>query len=375
MKVLVVIDTLSFGGAEKLLAVLAEARSEHLQMSVLTLPPPSDPRTESLPVLRGAGLEVSFAGITRLLQPSAVPRLVRAIRESDCDVVHAHLGYSSILAPLAARIAGRPSVSTLHHVPEELSRRDGIKEQLMVTVSGRLGILVFVSEASRDAFAARYRSRPSWRVVPNGIDLSRFSGNVEPAADLGVPPGSPTVSIVAALRAPKGHEIAIRAWPAVLEQVPDAHLLVAGDGNHRTHLEQLSKELGLEERVIFCGSRDDVPEVWRASTLAALPSYTEALPTALVEAAACGLASVATTAGGIPEVVRDGVTGTLVAPHDVGAFAAAVTDLLLDGDRRRRYGLAARHHVEQKFDREVWIERLLALYEEALAGGATPSAG
>ncbi len=366
MKVLVVIDSLSFGGAEKLLAVIAEARSEQLQMSVLVLPPPSDPRMQMLQVLRDAGLEVSFAGISRLLQPSAVPRLVKAIRESGCDVVHAHLGYSSILAPLAARIAGRPSVSTLHHIPEDLAPRDRVKERMMVTASGRLGILVFVSEASRSAFAARYRSRSSWRVVHNGIDLSRFSDDVAGASDLGVPPGVPVVSIVAALREPKGHEVALRAWPAVLEAVPDAHLLVVGDGVHRTHLEALSHELDLDERVVFAGSRADVPEVWRASTLAALPSYTEALPTALVEAGACGLASVATTAGGIPEVVRDGVTGTLVQPRDVEAFAVAVTELLLDDDRRRRYGLAARLDVEQKFDREVWIERLLALYGEAV---------
>lgn len=365
MKVLVVIDSMSFGGAEHLLAVLAEGRREGLDMSVLALPDRSDPRTQMLPVLEAAGLTVEFAGVSRLLQPSALARLVRAIRRSGCDVVHAHLGYSSILAPVAARLAGVPCVATLHHVPGRTARGEAVKERLMVAVPSRLGRLVFVSAASRDAFATRYRPRPTWRVVHNGIDVERFSGEVAPA-DLGVPAGAPVVSIVAAVREPKGHEVAIRSWPRVRASVPDARLVVVGDGPHRGALEELTRELGQDDRVVFVGSRSDVPEVWAASTLAALPSYTEALPTALIEAGAAGLACVATRVGGVPEVVEDGVTGVLVPPHEVDAFADAVVALLLDHPRRAAYGRAARELTQSRFDREVWTDRLLDLYADAL---------
>ncbi len=367
MKVLAVVDTLAYGGAEKLLASLAEANDPELELSVVTLVPETDPRMQMLPVLRAAGLEVRFAGISRMLQPSAVPRLARMIRDSGCDVVHAHLGYSAVLAPLAARVAGVPSVATLHHVPQDMSFRETLKERLWVNIPGRLGRLVFVSEAARTAFAERFKPRRSWRVVHNGVDVSRFD-DVVPAA-LGVPPGAPVVTVVAALREPKGHDVALRAWPRVLDAVPEAHLVVVGDGDHRPHLESATRTLGLAERVVFTGTRDDVPAVLAASTLAALPSFTEALPTALVEAGAAGLACVATDVGGIPEVVAQGVTGLLVPAGDADAFADAVVRLLGDRQLREQYGAAARRRAREHFSIEAWIERLLALYREAGARG------
>ena len=367
MRVLAVVDTLAFGGAEKLLASLAEVGHPDLDLSVVSLVPESDPRMQMLPVLRATGLDVQFAGITRLLQPSAVPRLARLIKHSGCDVVHAHLGYSAVLAPLAARIAGVPCVATLHTVSADLDLRDSIKEQLWVRVPGRLGRLVFVSEAARSACAARFTPRPTWRVVHNGVDVSRFV-DASPAP-LDVPSGSPVVTIVAALREPKGHEVALRSWPRVLRAVPDAHLVVVGDGEHRHALESLTDALELRDRVVFLGNRDDVPAVLAASTLVALPSFTEALPTALVEAGAGGLASVATDVGGIPEIVQHGVTGLVVPPGDPGAFADAVVSLLRDPELREQYGAAARERAREHFSIEAWIDRLLALYRDAGAVG------
>ena len=172
---MVVIDSLGLGGAENLLTVLAAAApSAGLELHVASLAPASMGRLALRPVMEQAGLTVSFCDIPRLAYPGATWRIARAIRQERADVVHAHLGYSAILAPPAARLVGRGSVATLHHVPGHDRRPERVKERLSVEVSGRLGTLVFVSDASRHEFAARYRERASWTTVHNGVDLSRF---------------------------------------------------------------------------------------------------------------------------------------------------------------------------------------------------------
>jgi len=370
MRVLHVIDSFSFGGAERLLAALnAVAGQFTLALSVASLAPYTPERTASLPLLTDAGLRPSFIGVRRLLDPAALPLLCRTIAASRCAVVHAHLGYSAALVPVAARRLGVPCVSTLHHLPSpDRPRRELLKEWLWTRSAERGAALIYVSEAALHAAAELVGpARPSWRVLHNGVDLSAYAppGSADPIElplDLGIPPGSPVVTVVAALRKEKGHEVALRAWPQVRARVPDAVLLVVGDGPHGPVLRSAAGD-----GVVFAGSREDVPAILRGSTLALLPSLAEALPTVMIEAAASGLAAVATTVGGTPETVEHGRTGLLVPPGDVAALADAVSTLLVDHRRRYRYGRAARMLAEQRFDLRRWAGRLSELYQQAAA--------
>jgi glycosyltransferase involved in cell wall biosynthesis len=373
MRVLVVIDSFSFGGAENLLAVLASAMpSAGVELQVASLAPRSQGRLSMLPVLEAAGLRTSFMDVNRLADVAAVPRIARAIRESGCDVVHAHLGYSATLVPIAARLAGRPCVATLHHVPEDLPIRDRVKEHLSVWMAGRLGRLVFVSDASRQEFARRYRPRSSWRTLHNGVDLDRFAPGADTwPDDVGIPAEALTCTVVAALRRPKGHRTAIDVWRRVVADVPDAHLVVVGDGPERDSLQWQALQSGVGRHIHFLGTRHDVPRLLRASTIVALPSLTEALPTALIEAAACARAVVATAVGGVPEVVADRRTGLLLPPEDAEAFGDAVTALLTRPGWRAGMGRAGRRLAEERFDMRGWAVRLRALYEEQMTPTVT----
>ncbi|MGH3867942.1 MAG: glycosyltransferase family 4 protein [Pseudonocardiaceae bacterium] len=371
MRVLHVIDSFSFGGAERLLATLNGVASEvGLELSVASLAPATPERSQSLALLTEAGLRPSFVGVRRLLDPKGLGLLQRAIAASGCQIAHAHLGYSAALVPVAARRLRIPCLSTLHHVPSP-DRPCGelLKERLWTRSAERGAALIYVSEAAHRAAAELVGPpKPSWRVLHNGVDLSAytpatFAHTARPPADLLVPPGVPVVTVVAALRAPKGHEVALRAWPRVRARVPGALLLVVGEGPHGPVLRAMAGE-----GVIFAGAREDVPAILRASTLALLPSLTEALPTVMIEAAACGLAAVATTVGGTPETVEHGRTGLLVPPGDADALADAVITLLADHDRRLRCGAAARKLAEQRFDLRCWAQRLSRLYEQASVG-------
>lgn len=367
MKVLIVIDSLGLGGAENLLTVLAgSAASAGLELHVASLTPSSLGRVALQKQMHDAGLTTSFLDVPRLLHPAAVTAVGREIRRVGADVVHAHLGYSAILAPLAARALRRGSVSSLHHVPESLSPREALKERMAVEISGRLGALVLVSDASRRGFAERYRERDSWLTVYNAVDLQRFHpGRGALPADLGIPDGAPVVTVVAALREPKGHTHALQAWRSVVTRHPDAHLLLVGEGPHRAVLEDVrAAHPEMHDRVVLAGLRHDIPEILRASTVVLLPSLTEALPTVLIEAAGCARPVVATTVGGTPEVVADGTTGLLVPPADARALADALLLLLGDAALRDRMGAAGRRLAEERFDADVWARRLRAVYDE-----------
>lgn len=367
MKVLVLVDSLRLGGAESVLVPLARAApGAGFSIEVGCLAPAVGTTASMVPVLADAGVATRFLDVPRLLSPGGVPAVRRAIRETGCDVVHAHLEYAATLAAPASVGTGRPVFTTFHQLAAALPPAEAVKEWLAVTAAGRGKAVVFVSAASLESYAARYRRRSNWTVVPNGVDLAAFAPGVEPLPDgLAIPPGVPVVTLVAALRAGKGHALAIAAWPGVLRAVPEARLLLVGSGDQEPVLRQRVEELRLRNRVVFAGMRTDVPRLLRGSTLALLPTESEALPTALVEAAGCGIAAVATRVGGVPDVVADGETGVLVPPGDPDALAAAVTALLTDPAARAAMGAAARSRAERLFAMDVWARRLRALYDAA----------
>ena len=373
LRVLVIIDSLALGGAESLLAgFLDAAPSVGLQVSVAVVTHSDDSRLEMLPAFLERGADPEFLGITRLLSWRGVPETVKAIRRSGCDIVHAHLEYAATLAAAAGRVTGRPVVSTFHHVPTSgTGWRNDAREWLAVAAAARSARTVFVSESSRASFASRYSrlANRNWVVIRNGIDVRMFSpADCPMPPDVGIPPGVPVALLAAALRGEKGHEAVLEAWPRVTAVHPEARVVFAGSGDEEAALRRLAGELGLSRSVVFAGFRSDVAELMRASTLVLLPSRSEALPTVLMEAAACGRPVVASNVEGIPEVVAHGETGILVDPDDTAGLAGAVIDLFSDAERRGEMGIRARARAEREFSLERWTTDLRWLYESVLAG-------
>ncbi|MGH3622539.1 MAG: glycosyltransferase family 4 protein [Sciscionella sp.] len=374
-RVLMVIDALNFGGAENVLVTLAgQAERAGMRLDVAVIAPPTGGRARWLPALRAAGLRPRFLGITRLRQPGALPRVAAAVRASRADVVHAHLGTASILAPIAAKLVGRPALCTLHHVPRPVYGTEAARERLSVAVGSRSSGLLFVSTASRQGFAATYRApQRNWAVIHNGVDLTRFRPRrageaIGLPADLGVPADAPVVTLVGHMRRGKGHRVLLDAWPDVLREHPEARLLLVGDGPEEAELRATVDGRGLAGRVVFAGARDDVELLLRQSTVAVLPTEIEALPTALIEAAACGVPAVATRVGGVPEVVAHGRTGWLVDAQEPALFAGALRAALGDPVRLAGFGRAARQRAESLFGADRWADRLAGVYRAVAAG-------
>ena len=145
------------------------------------------------------------------------------------------------------------------------------------------------------------------------------------------------------------------------------HLMLIGDGPLRASLQAYAAQLGLADRVTFCGTRRDLGNVIEAMDVFALPSLWEGLPLALILAMGAGRPIVATRLAGIPEVVTDGETGLLVPPEDAPAIGAALAALCADGALRDRLGRAAQAAVRGRFDADAYTAAVMSLYEEFLA--------
>jgi glycosyltransferase involved in cell wall biosynthesis len=349
------IDSLTAGGAESLVAPFARAWPEDLRVCCLK----SIGGNPFAAELRATNLEAK-----NLRDLGAFRRLLRLLREERIDLIHAHLAYASIWGALAGRLTGIPCVATLHVAPSgaPLWSKEGIREALLVRVLNRWATRVIaVSASARGAWIERGLRPSKAVVVGNGIEVDAF---IDPVPPLPSPlprsggEGAPVVMTVSVLREGKGIEVLLDAVP----MVPEARFVIVGDGPLREKLEARAVD-----RVTWTGFRRDVPELLAASDLFVLPSLRDAYPTVLMEAMAAGLPVVSTRVGGIPEIVDDGRTGRLVPPGDAAALAKAISDLLGSPNEREALGQAARAEAERRFSTRAWVERLREIYGPRLA--------
>jgi glycosyltransferase involved in cell wall biosynthesis len=217
--------------------------------------------------------------------------------------------------------------------------------------------------------------------VHEGIDVEHVlsAPRIDVHAAFFLPHGAPIVGNVAALVAHKGHRHLIEAARLVVRELPDARFVVLGEGDLREPLERLVREYHLEKHVLLPGFRVDVLGCIKSFDVFAMSSVTEGLGTSILDAMACSVPVVATAAGGIPEIVDDGVTGVLVPPRDHRALAAALKRLLADAPLRRQMALAGFDRVRQRFTVERMVDETAAVYARVAGRGhaadtASPSA-
>jgi glycosyltransferase involved in cell wall biosynthesis len=365
---LVVIDGLGFGGAEMLLGELAaEAEGAGIRLSVGFLR-----EKDGNPAARRLvehGITPIHMPIRGLLSPASFRSVRAAVAEVAPDIVHTHLAYSDLLAGAAAGALGLPAVSTQHVMAWERGPRDSTKLWLCARARRRwMARVIAVSEAGRAAYLAERWDDPSRVVVlHNGVrDAARPGTGAAVRRELGLAPDDVVLTTLTVLRPGKGHAAAIAATEALRRADPRVKLLVLGDGPARADIEAMARPLG--DGVVLAGHRDDVMAVLDATDVLLHPSDVDAFPTALLEAMAASTPVVATSVGGIPEIVDDGVTGVLVAaPADAHALVAALEPLVADAARRHALGTAGRDRFERCFTAARWAQQTRALYDEVLA--------
>lgn len=367
ISVLALIDHLVLGGAEMLLAQFAGAApTAGIRPNVACLfELDGNPAAEPL---RRAGVEPVNLGLPQQLTPRTVRAVRRHIRELAPDVVHTHLGQADLAGSIAAKSLGVPVVSTIHTTEWDPSAKTYVKRMLIRLCADRI---VAVSDSAAQSYLRRgFASERQITTIRNGIDVVAEPGSGrELRTQLGWRQDDLVVGMLSALRAVKGHDVAVAAFRRLADEFPNLKLLIVGGGGERDTIASITRDLG--SRVAMIGHRFDVMRCFDAFDVCLHPSHAEAFPTTLIEAMAASVPVLATAVGGIPEIITDGQTGLLVpGPPDADRIGPTLRQLLSDVALRRALGQAARHSYEQRFTIKPWILTTRKLYEDVLAGEA-----
>jgi glycosyltransferase involved in cell wall biosynthesis len=369
------------GGRVRILEVMATGTNGGAQEHVYSLVTRLDPARYDVRVvslshgssvrrLQRAGIDVTV--IDELDDTLAVAAVAEAVATFEPEILHNHMYRAEVVGTRAALTLGergskRPAVISTVHSSRVRCSED---RQTLRRLTPRIDHLVVVSRAIEQKVREEGRAGAAVSLIYNGVDLQRYN-HQQPCCTLheeyGIPEHAQIVGVVARLEAEKGHRTLVDAWPDVLAAVPDAWLLIVGEGSERDSLEAETAALGIESRVVFTGRREDVPAVTAALDVSVLPSYREAQGLSVLEAMALSRPVVASNVGGIPEMIEDGVTGLLVPPNDHSALAAAIVRLLTDHPLADMIARRGHDMVHERFCIEKMVRSIEALYDESAA--------
>lgn len=315
--------------------------AEQLGAAVVTLPSPHDP---------------------------AFPHLLRQLLDSRrFDVFHSHAGWGwedRWALPLA-RAAQVPAVVLTHHLPFQLSHP--LKAAWQRARTAHAHALIAVSDGLRESYLRVGVPHTDFVTVPNGVHPRGVGpGRAQARAALDLGADDLVVMNTGRLTRMKGQRHLIEAAARLQAEFPTLKVVIVGDGDLRAELQRLAEQLGVSGSVVLTGHRSDARMLLDAADVFALPSRSEGMPLALMEAMDAGLPVVATRIVGSADVVADGETGLLVRRDDTEELTAALRRLLGDPSLRRTWGEAGRRRYHEEFTAEQMARRTWAVYDEVL---------
>jgi glycosyltransferase involved in cell wall biosynthesis len=360
LRVMFFVTSMPVGGAETLLVnLIRRLDREHFLPELCCLKdlgPLGEELANEIPVhsdFIGGKYDVAVLG-----------RLTRMLAERRIDAaITVGAGDKMFWGRLAAWRARVPVVaSALHSTgwPDGISRLNRLLTRITDAFIG-----VAVPHGKHLLEVERFPAEKVF-VIPNGIDTDRFRPQTPDEslrAELGLAPTDRAVAIVAALRPEKNHAMLLEAIAQVRRKLPEAALLVVGEGPERSSIERRAKELGIADAVRMLGNRSDVPAVLATADVFALSSHMEANPVSILEALACEIPVVAPRVGSIPETVLENETGYLVDPGNAAMMAERIRSLLSDEPARERMGKSGRQLVANHWS----LDKMVKGYEQLLA--------
>ena len=303
------------------------------------------------------------------IRPWSIPRclgsaneLIDFIKENHFALIHTNTSRSTIYAGFAA---SKCKIPLVWHV--RIPHRDRPLDILLGRWSSKI---IAVSHIVKKRFS--WLKEGKVKVIYNGVDTKRFSR--APTRDiirdkLHISKEDILIGTVGRLSSEKGLGFLLSATRDVVRAYPQVKVLIVGNGNedYRKFLQEKANSLKLSPNIIFAGFRDDIPELLGGMDIFCLPSLTEGFNRSLLEAMACEVPVVATHVGGNLEIVRDGVNGLLVPPHNSGSLASAIIEMIEDREKARMMGFEGRKLVEDEFSIEENVRRTESLYDEVIS--------
>jgi glycosyltransferase involved in cell wall biosynthesis len=369
-----VITRLTLGGSSENTVSTIEALERAGYVNTLAFGPESEAPTVDDAGRRGCRL-VEVPWLRREVRPAqdlgAVLALVRHFRRVRPALVHTHTSKAGFVGRLAARLARVPAVIHQPHGHVFYGywsrRRTALFVALERLAARWTDTLVALTPREVEEHVERGIGRAAqWQVVPSGVPTAALRAampsRAAARARLGLPPGAFVVAGVGRLVPIKGFDLLVEALPEIAARVPSTRVVLIGDGEERTALEARAAALGVGARLHVTGAVSDVTGLIAAADVLAAPSRNEGMGRVLVEAMAIGLPVVATTVGGIPDVVVDGECGRLVAPDDAAALAEVLAELGADAALRAKLGAGAMPRADA-FSTDVAAAAMGSIYD------------
>ncbi|MGE5217903.1 MAG: glycosyltransferase family 4 protein, partial [Chloroflexota bacterium] len=296
---------------------------------------------------------VSLA-IFLVLLPVVAFQLILLLRRNKIEIVNIHYPADSLVYfALGKRLLGLPLVTSIHGAdifPD--GSQDGRRSRAMQRLLSSSDLIVAPSKQFQQDFVTAFPLfSAKTRVIHNGIDLAEFGAADKKPRD---PAQAPYIVCISAYKKQKALDVLIRAFKSVLEAYPALNLILVGAGPLRESLKDLAVSLGIEERIAFLGTqtRAEVAELLRNCEAFVLPSRFETFGIVILEAMAFEKPVIATTAGGIPEIIENGESGILVPPDDSGALADAIIAVLRDRALRSKIARNGYTRVKERYGSE-----------------------
>jgi glycosyltransferase involved in cell wall biosynthesis len=383
MRILHIITRLILGGAQQNTILSCKAQVEAGHDVHLAYGPIFGPEGSLLGEAQATGATLhQINALVRPVQPlievqayRAIQKLVRTIQP---DIVHTHSSKAGIVGRVAAWNAldhGRNGsvIHTVHGLPFH-DQQSKLIHRLYISLeryaAKHCHQLVAITSQMVDAFIeSKITERSKFSVIPSGIDVNFFTNDLptheEAKARLGLQPDAPTVGLVARLDRLKGHADLLSTLPDLVQRHPRLQVIMVGDGFDRNAIRAQADTLSCRDAIHWLGRVDlkEMPAIYRAMDVLALPSYQEGQSRVLVEGLLCGCVIVGYAVGGIPAVCIEAVTGRLVPVGNTERLGQILNELLAEPDQREALAEAGYRHVAEKFSAERMNRELLELYE------------
>ncbi len=354
------------GSEAHLLVLLPALRAQGVDARLWMMVEPDNPSQDIVDAAEARGIPVERIVIHRDLEPGLWRRLVRKFRAAAPDIVHTHLLHADVYGIPTARRAGVPVVLSSRHNDDAFRRRLPMR-LLHRWLWSRTNAGIAISEAIRQ-FSIQVEGVAPDKIhtIHYGLDPGEVDApagaRTELLAALGLPPDALIVGSVCRLIEQKGLRYGLQGFAQVVAQVPEAHYVIAGEGEQQAALQAEARALGIAGRVHFLGWRSDARAIMSALDVLLAPSLWEGFGIVFLEAMALKVPVISTRVSAIPEVVVDGETGWLVPPRAADAVAVALQEALNDPAELRQRGVNGRRRLEAQFTVAAMAERTLALY-------------
>ena len=296
-----------------------------------------------------------------------VLRVKRLLKDEHVDLIHAHEFDANVQGTFVAALSGVPLVATVHgknYFWEKLRRR------LAYQWVSRNATMVAVSENLKQFIVEKVGVDSGHvKVVYNGVDLLPHCGPADIdqcRKELDLPTGDQIVGVVGNLYPVKGHQYLIAAIPAVLAKCPNTTFIFAGRGQLEGELKEQAHQLGVAQKVRFLGLRQDIPRILAVLHAFVLPSLSEGLSLAILEAMVAGKPVIATDVGGNPELVEDSETGYLVPSQNSQALADRLISLLMNRDRALQFGKVGQLRAQGQFSLRTMVREYQGIYDQCI---------